>query len=95
MLGPDLDPVAGPEPEDEPAARELIHRRGRHRDGGGGPNVHAADGGPEPDAAGPECAGREDCELVAAMPLGDPHRFVSERFGPLRAVDNFRCGEPA
>ena len=25
VLGPDLDPVAGPKPEDEPAIRKLIH----------------------------------------------------------------------
>ena len=95
VLGTDLDPVARPEPEDETPARELVHRRGGHRDGGRGADEYAADGGAEADAAGPERAGGEDRELVAAVPLRDPRGLVAERLRPLRAIGDLGGGEPA
>ena len=59
------------------------------------PNEDAADGGAEPHSTSPQRAGGEDRELVSAMPLGDPHRLVSERFSPLRAIGDLGGGQPA
>jgi hypothetical protein len=95
MLGFDLHLVARPEPEDEPAAGNVGDRGGGHRDRGRGADENAADAGAEKDARGPHRACRQDRELVAAMPFGNPGRLVAEALGEVDEVDDLGRVEAA
>ena len=88
MLGFDLHLVARPEPEDEPAAGHFGDRGLGHRDRRCGADENAADAGAEKDARGPRRTCRQDRELVAAMPFGDPGRLLAEALGEVDEVDD-------
>ena len=81
----DLHLVARTDPENKPAGREVIERGGGHRDRWDRTHKDTGDAGPEQDPRGLGGAGGQHRELVAAMPFGDPRRFVSERLGKFHA----------
>ncbi len=95
MLALDLNPMARADPQDEATARKLVDRRRSHRDGRGGADKDAGDGGPQQNPRSLSGTGRQHRELVAAMAFGHPSRFVSERFGELDALHDLRRSGPA
>ena len=85
-----LNLVAAAQAENEAAVGEVVHRRGGHGDGRRGADEHAGDAGAKLDAAGGDRAGGEYGELIAAVPLGHPGRFVAQVFRQFHAFYDVR-----
>src|SRR5437763_12090950 len=79
-----------PQPEDEPAVRELVEGGRGHADRGGAAHEYARDARAQANAPRRRRTRPENRELITTVALGHPRRLVTQRLGQLHALDNVR-----
>ena len=76
-----LDPVAGPQTQDEPSLGEVVYAGRCHGDGRGAPDEYADYAGSQLDPFGGQRAGGKGGELIAPVALGEPEGIVAQLIG--------------
>jgi len=83
--------AAGPETEHEASTRDLVERRGQHRDAGWGTPPHVEYAGAQRDPAGTSRDLGQQHRGVVAPPLGEEEGVVPQVFRTLRDMEHDRA----